>query len=156
MRKVFVASTGLLVLAVILQFYFAAYGAFTIPFPITTEEHHEAFTMHSGNTNVILLLSLLSAGAAYLSKAGRRTMWLSLAPFILTLVQIVIFVVAGMAGADIDATPPISTGTAHAIVALHAINALAILGTSLGAFIRALKYETASRQAETTVATVNP
>ena len=155
MRKVFVVSTGLLVLAVILQFYFAAYGAFTIPFPVTTEEHHEAFAMHSGNTNVILLLSLLSAATAYWSKAGRRTIWLALAPFVLTLVQIVIFVVAGMAGADIDATPPISTGTAHAIVALHAINALAILGTALGAFIRALKHDAVSRQPEN-VATVSP
>ena len=170
MRKVFVVSSGLLLLAVILQFYFAAYGAFTIPFPVTTEEHHEAFAMHSGNTNVILLLSLLSTGAAYLAKAGKRTAMLALAPFVLTLVQVIIFVVAGIAGADIDATPPTSTTTAHAIVALHAINALAILGTALGALIRALQHDAALRhdgalqhdealkqdEAEGAVATANP
>ena len=152
MRKVLVAMTGLLLAAVILQFYFAAYGAFTIPFPITTEEHHEAFSLHSGNTNVILLLSLLSMGAAFLAKAGLRTAMLALAPFVLVILQIVIFIVAGAMGADIDATPPISNNAAHVIVGLHAINALAILGTALGAFVHSLKHA----QAGSTVVTATP
>ena len=152
MRKVLVVMSGLLLAAVILQFYFAAYGAFTIPFPVTTEQHHEAFSLHSGNTNVILILSLLSTGAAFVAKAGLRTAMLALAPFVLVLLQIVIFIVAGAAGADIDATPPISNTAAHVIVALHALNGLAVLGTSLGAFVRASKHA----QAGSTVAAVTP
>jgi hypothetical protein len=146
MRRVFVAMSGLLLMAVILQFYFAAYGAFTVPFPLTTEEHHEAFSLHSGNSNLIMLLSLLSMGAAFLAKAGLRSAMLALAPFVLVIVQIVIFIVAGAAGADIDATPPISNTPAHVIVALHAVNALAILGTSLGAFVHALKHAQAGSE----------
>jgi hypothetical protein len=161
MRKVFVASSGLMLLAVILQFYFAAYGAFTIPFPLTTEEHHEAFALHSGNTNVILFLSLLSAGVAWLAKTGTRTALLALAPFVLVLMQIAIFIMSGLAGGDIDATPPVSTPAAQAIVALHAINALAILGTALGAFVRGLKHDEAPKQEDALVQTeeqaaVNP
>jgi uncharacterized protein DUF6220 len=152
MRKVLVVTSGLLLAAVILQFYFAAYGAFTIPLPVTTEEHHEAFSLHSGNTNVILVLSLLTTGAAWLAKAGLRTAILALAPFVLVILQIVIFIVAGAAGADIDATPPVANTPAHLIVALHAINGLAILGTALGAFVRSLKHA----QAGSTVAAVTP
>lgn len=152
MRKVLVGMSGLLLTAVILQFYFAAYGAFTIPFPVTTEQHHEAFSLHAGNTNVIMVLSVLSTGAAFLAKAGLRTAMLALAPFVLVVLQIVIFIVAGAAGGSIDATPPISNPAAHLIVALHAVNALAILGTALGAFVHALKHA----QAGSTVAAVTP
>ena len=144
--------SGLLLTAVILQFYFAAYGAFTIPFPITTEQHHEAFSLHSANSNIIMLLSLLTMGAAFLAKAGLRTAMLALAPFVLVILQIVIFIVSGVAGGDIDATPPISNTPAHVIVALHALNALAILGTSLGAFVHSLKHA----QTGSTVAPVTP
>ncbi|HCU49384.1 MAG TPA: hypothetical protein DGG94_06200, partial [Micromonosporaceae bacterium] len=59
MRKVFVALSGLLLLAVVLQFYFAAYGAFTLPPPATMEGEQEAFQLHAMNSNIILLLSLL-------------------------------------------------------------------------------------------------
>lgn len=141
MRKAFVVLSGLLVLAVVLQFYFAAYGAFTIPFPQTTDAHHEAFKLHSGNVNVIMLLSLLSAIAALLAKTGWKTALLAFTPFLLVWVQILIFILAGAAGADIDVVPPKSTAAAHVIVAFHALNALAILGTALAAFIRALKHD---------------
>jgi len=94
----------------------------------------------------------MRTGAAFLAKAGLRTAMLALAPFVLVLLQIVIFIVAGAAGADIDATPPISNTAAHVIVTLHAINGLAIPGTSLCAFVHSLKHaETGS-----TVAAVTP
>jgi len=100
----------------------------------------------------------MRTGAAFLAKAGLRTAMLVLAPFVsggppaLVPLQIVIFIVAGAAGADIDATPPISNTAAHVIVTLHAINGLAIPGTSLCAFVHSLKHaETGS-----TVAAVTP
>src|SRR5262245_43905366 len=101
MRKVFVGVSGLLLLAVVLQFYFAAFGAFTIPLPLTTEEHHDAFAMHSTNSTTIMALSLLAMGCAFLAKIGWRIAMLALAPLLLTVLQIVIFIVAGAAGGDI-------------------------------------------------------
>jgi hypothetical protein len=142
-RGVLVAVRGGLVLAVVLQFYFAAYGRFTIPWPMTTEEHHAAFALHSANATIIMLLSLLAMIAAFLAKTGRRTAILALTPLLLPVLQIVIFIVAGAAGGDLDSVPPASTPAAHLIVAFHAINALAILGVSVRVFIEALKHDKA-------------
>ncbi|HCT78652.1 MAG TPA: hypothetical protein DGT23_19135 [Micromonosporaceae bacterium] len=141
MRKVFVALSGLLLLAVVLQFYFAAYGAFTLPPPATMEGEQEAFQLHAMNSNIILLLSLLAAIGALLAKAGWRTALLAFTPFILVWVQIVIFILAGAAGGDPEAVPPVSTPAAHVIVAFHAINALAILGVSIAVLRRAIAHD---------------
>lgn len=150
MRKVFVAISGLMLLAVVLQFYFAAFGAFTIPWPVTTEEHHDAFAMHSANSTTIMVLSLLAMGAAFLAKTGWRIAMLALAPLLLTVLQIVIFIVAGAAGGDIDAVPPVSTPVAHVIVAFHALVALGVLAASVRLFIVALKHDKARRLAPAT------
>jgi hypothetical protein len=150
MRKVFVAISGLMLMAVVLQFYFAAYGSFTVPWPVTTEDHHDAFVMHSANANTIMVLSLLAMIAAFLAKTGWRIAILALAPLLLVVLQIVIFIVAGAAGADIDSVPPVSTPVAHAIVAFHAINALAILAVSVRTFIEALKHDKARSLAPAT------
>ncbi|GIH08856.1 hypothetical protein Rhe02_69230 [Rhizocola hellebori] len=150
MRKVFVAISGLMLLAVVLQFYFAAYGSFTVPWPITTEDHHEAFFLHSANADTIMVLSLLAMTAAFLAKAGWRIAMLALTPMLLVVLQIVIFIVAGAAGADIDSVPPVSTPAAHLIVAFHAVNALAVLAASVRTFILALKHDKARSLAPAT------
>lgn len=143
MRKVFVVASGLLLVSVVLQFYFAALGSFTIPYPATTDEHHQAFALHSVNSSAIMLLSLLAMGAAFLARAGWRLAMLALAPFLLVILQIVVFIVAGAAGGDIDAVPPVSTPAAHLIVALHALVALGILAASIRTLIGALKHDKA-------------
>jgi len=143
MRKVFIGMSGLLLLAVVLQFYFAAYGSFTVPWPITTEDHHDAFAMHSTNSTTIMVLSLLTMAAAFLAQTGWRVAMLALTPLLLVVLQIVIFIVAGAAGADIDSVPPVATPAAHIIVAFHAVNALAIMGVCVRLLILALKHDKA-------------
>src|SRR5581483_4690112 len=110
----------------------------------TTDEHDRAFQLHSANANIIMLLSLLAMIAAFLAGTGWRTAVLALVPGLLVIGQILIFVIAGAAGGDPDATPPTSTVAAHVIVAFHAINGLAILGAAIATLRRAIAHDRAS------------
>jgi hypothetical protein len=145
MRKVFLVLSGLLLLAVVLQFYFAAYGAFTLPLPKTIEQHNEAFKGHSVNANIIMLLSLLTMIAAFLAGTGWRTAILALVPGLLVIGQILIFIISGAAGGDPDAIPPTETTASHIIVAFHAINGLAIMGAAIAVLRRAIMHDRAGQ-----------
>lgn len=122
MRRVFVALSGLLLLSLVVQFYFAAVGAFDQP------RDDDSFAMHSVvGTMVIPLLSILMTVAAALAKAPGRLIGLAIAPLGLTVVQILIVVLgrAVAGGEDSD-----TSASSLAILGLHALNALFMMGVA--------------------------
>lgn len=138
MRRVFVVTAGLLVVAEVVQFYFAAFGVFQQPAP------EDAFLLHQMNGRVVLpLLCLLVIVAAALARAPGRLIGLSAIPFGLLLMQIVLFVLAGLVGATPEKTNLVGT----AILGLHAVNGLCILGVSILLVRRAVRLAAADRPA---------
>ena len=99
MRKVYVTLTGLLVISVVIQFYFAAFGVFTAP------RNDSQFILHVTNGRFILpLLCLLCIAAAALAKAPGRLIGFTAIPFGLLVLQTVLFVIAGLIGSTPEKT----------------------------------------------------
>jgi hypothetical protein len=122
MRRVFVVLSGLLFLAILLQFYFAAVGAFDRP------QDDDSFALHSITGMIAIpLLSILTGVAAALARAPGRLIGMSFAPLGLVVVQVLIIVVGNVisGGSDED------TGAAGLVVfGLHAVNALFLMGAA--------------------------
>jgi hypothetical protein len=126
-RRVYVGLSILLLVAVGLQFYFAAVGAFTKP------QTDSSYGLHSLNGMMVIpLLSILATVAAAVARAPGRLIGLAIAPVGLVILQMLI-IAAGKAFSDGDTT---TTPAAVAIYGLHAVNGLAILGVA-GANLRA-------------------
>ncbi|MCC5578155.1 hypothetical protein IMZ11_21235 [Microtetraspora sp. AC03309] len=121
MRRVFVALAGLQMLAILAQFYFAGVGAFDKP------QSDDSFALH-GTTGmmVIPVLSLLITVVATIVKAPGRLIGLSIAPFGLVIVQMLIIIL----GRALDDATGNSTTASLAILGLHAVNGLAIMAVS--------------------------
>ena len=115
MRKAFVIISTLLLAAFVLQFAFAAVGAFTKP------AGDNAYALHSVNgMAVIPVLTLLTTLFAALAKAPGRIIGLAILPLGLVVVQVLIAV---LANAFTDAAGA-STPVGLTIAALHAINGI--------------------------------
>jgi uncharacterized protein DUF6220 len=115
MRKAFVVASSLLVVSFILQFAFAAVGAFTKP------AHDGSYVLHSVNgMAVIPLLTLLTTGFAALAKAPGRLIGLAILPLGLVLVQVLL---AALANAFTDPAGA-STPVGLTIGGLHALNGI--------------------------------
>jgi hypothetical protein len=122
MRKVYVGLSVLLLVALLAQFYLAAVGAFTRP------QTDDSFALHDLNGMMIVpLLSVLATIAAAVARAPGRLIGLTIAPLGLVVVQVLI-VVVGRAFNDTggDSTTPVGL----AILGLHAINGMAMLGVA--------------------------
>jgi len=131
MRKLFAAIAVLFVAAVVLQFYFAAMGVFSVP-----EEH--LFTIHQVNGAVVLrTLALLLLISAALARAGKTNIWMSAAAFLLVLLQTVLFIVAGSIFGVGPESPSIPIA-ATIVVSFHALIGLTILGISVDVARRAV------------------
>lgn len=123
MRKTFLVISVLVVIAVVMQFYFAAVGVFSDP-------DDELFAIHGTSGRIVLpLLMILSIVFAALAKAGRRTVWLAVLGFGLLLFQTILFILTGvLTGSE---PPPGEVTTAGTIMlGFHALNGLAILGVT--------------------------
>ncbi|MFD6166507.1 DUF6220 domain-containing protein [Oerskovia enterophila] len=123
MRKTFLVISVLVVVAVVMQFYFAAVGVFSDP-------DDELFAIHGTSGRIVLpLLMILSIVFAALAKAGRRTVWLAVLGFGLLLFQTILFILTGvLTGSE---PPPGEITTAGTIMlGFHALNGLAILGVT--------------------------
>ncbi len=120
MRKVFFIISVLAIAAVVLQFYFAGLGVFSVP-----EEH--LFAIHGMNGRIVLpVLFLLLIITAAIARAGKRTIWLTVLAFGLLIVQTLIFILTGLifgVGPESAEIPFAATAT----VSLHALNGVAIL-----------------------------
>jgi Family of unknown function (DUF6220) len=125
-RRVYFGLSVLLLVAVVLQFYFAGVGAFSKP------QTDSSYGLHSLNGMMIIpLLSILATVAAAIARAPGRVIGLAIAPLGLVVVQVLIIVIGKALGDGDNSTP-----AALVIYGLHAINGLAIMavaGTNLRA-----------------------
>ena len=124
MRKVFFVLSGLVVLAVVVQFYFAAVGVFSEP-------EDELFAIHGTTGRIVLpVLIILWIISAALARAGRGTIGLTFLVLGLLLFQTVLFILTGLLTGS--APPPDGRITLAGTIMLsfHAINGLAILWVS--------------------------
>ena len=122
MRRVYVALSGLLLVAVLAQFYFAAVGAFAHP------QDDRSYALH-GLTGVLVIpiASLLATVAAALARAPGRLVALTLAPVGLVVLQVLIILVGfKLTGSTEHRTTPAGL----AILGLHALGGLATLGVT--------------------------
>lgn len=123
MRKAFVIVSTLLLASFVLQFVFAAVGAFTKP------AGDGAYALHSVNgTAVIPVLTLLTILFAVLAKAPGRLVGLAVLPLGLVVVQALI---AMLANASTDAAGG-STPFGLTIAGLHAINGIVAVHVVVG------------------------
>ena len=144
MRKVYRAFTGLLLVSVVIQFYFAAFGVFTAP------ENDSQFILHQMNGRVVLpVLCLLCIAFAAIAKAPGRLIGFTAIPLGLLALQTVLFVIAGLAGAS----PEKTNLAGQLILGLHAINGLCILGVSIMLFVRARRFAAGTYQTPTAAVT---
>ncbi|MGS2616836.1 DUF6220 domain-containing protein [Micromonospora sp. LZ34] len=115
MRKALVIVTAVLLVAFVLQFVFAAVGAFTKP------AGEDAYALHSvTGMAVIPVLTLLTALFAVLAKAPGRLVGLAILPLGLVILQALIAMLAN-ASTDASAT---STAFGLTIGGLHALNGI--------------------------------
>ncbi len=129
LRKVYIGLTGLLLAAVVVQFYFAAVGAFTKPQPDNPYRVHEII-----GSAVIPLLAILATVVAAIMKLPARQIGLTALPLGLTILQVLI-VVLGKALSTNDGQT--TTTAALIVLGLHAVNGLAIMGVAGTVFARA-------------------
>lgn len=120
LRRIYVTMTGALLLAVIVQFYLSAVGAFAAPQDDRSYALHELTGMF-----VIPGLSLLATVAAVVARAPRRLTALTILPLGLVIVQVLI-VLGGSALDHGDDTTP----AALTVLGLHAVNGLAIMAVA--------------------------
>jgi hypothetical protein len=119
---VYVVLAGLLLLAVLAQFYFAAVGAFAQP------QDDRSYALH-GVTGVLVIpiVSVLAAVAAALARAPGRLIALTIAPVGLVVLQVLIILVGfKLTGSTQDKTTPAGL----AVLGLHALGGLATLGVA--------------------------
>lgn len=148
MRRVFVVLAGLLFLAILVQFYFAAVGAFDRP------QDDDSFALHSVTGMMIIpLLSILTAVAAALARAPGRLIGMSLAPLGLVVVQVLIIVVGNVVtgGSDEDTGP-----AGLFVLGLHAVNALFVMGAAGAVLRRARAFAAEKSTVDTPQPTVSP
>jgi hypothetical protein len=142
MRRIYIAIVGLMLASGVLQFYFAAVGAFDQP------RTDSSFALHLMNGWIFAVLALLAILAAALARASGRLIGLTALPFGLLVVQVLIVVLGEAVGGSTEQrTTPVSL----AIVGLHAINGLILVGVSSRVLARARQHASMSK-AETTVA----
>ncbi|HEX6470853.1 MAG TPA: DUF6220 domain-containing protein [Streptosporangiaceae bacterium] len=119
MRRAYVTLVGLMVLAVVAQFYFAAVGAFAKP------QDDQSFALHLMDGMMIIpALSLLATLVAALARAPGRLIGLTATPIGLIVLQVLITEVGKNLGAS---TEDNTTPAALAFLGLHAVNGLAIM-----------------------------
>jgi cytochrome b561 len=116
MRRAFTGLAVLLPLAVVVQFFLAASGAYD---PAPTEE---SFQAHRALGSAIILLAVLVTVAAAAARMPRRLIGLCGLTAGLAAVQIAISEAAGLADAG--------TTAGDLVFGLHAVNGLAILAVA--------------------------
>ena len=121
MRRVYVVLAGLQLLAVLVQFYFAAVGSFAKP------RTDDSFALHSMTGMMIIpLISVLATIAAAAARAPGRLIGLTILPLGLVIVQVLIILFADAFNDSAGNTTPAGL----VIVGLHAINGLAIMAVA--------------------------
>jgi hypothetical protein len=137
-RPIYQVAAWLVFADVVLQFYFAGVGVFTVP--------GNDFGFHARNATVLLVVMLAALVVSLLARAGWRRSLLQLALPLLLVLQVVFFIVSEVFGG--------STGSSHGlptyIASLHVVNGLLIFG--LAGFL-ALRARSLPARREETVTT---
>lgn len=131
MRKTYLVVTSLLLTSGVLQLFFAGY----MFFQNTHQESVEAGVFHSANGQYVLRsLALLSIIFAALARAGSKNIWMATGIFLLSWLQLFIFILGGMlTGSSEDHVTPAGSW----LIALHPVNGLLIIFISYWLFRRA-------------------
>jgi hypothetical protein len=125
MRKIFVIVSALLLASFVLQFVFAAVGAFTTP------AGDDSYALHSINgMAVIPALTLLTALFAALTKAPGRVIGLAFLVLGLVVVQALIAALANAFTDPVGASTPLSL----TVGGLHAVNAIVVVHVAVSVF----------------------
>ncbi len=122
LRLVFLTLTVLLTAATVFQLYLAAVGVFS--------HDDEGFSWHGMNGRIVLpVLVLLTVIFAAVARAGKRTIWLSVAMIGLLVFQTLIFILTGVIFGIGPETPrpPLA---AVLMVSFHALGGLAMIWVS--------------------------
>jgi hypothetical protein len=136
-RRLYLVLSGLLLLAVVAQFYFAAVGAFAKP------QNDSSFALHDMTGSIVIpVVSLLLTIVAAVARAPGRLIGLSILPLGLVVVQMLIVAVGRAFNDSGDQTTPVGL----AILGLHALNGLAIGGVAGLILRRARQLASAPRQ----------
>ena len=123
MRKVHFVLSALVLAAVVLQFYLAGVGVFSMP-------EDELFGLHTTSGRVVLpVLLLLNLAAAALARG--RTLRYALGLVGLLALQTVIFVIAIVTTGSNPYEDVVITTAGTVILSLHVLNGLAILGVAV-------------------------
>ncbi|MCD5346633.1 DUF6220 domain-containing protein [Agromyces sp. H3Y2-19a] len=134
MKKAFLVTTVLFIVDSMLQVYLAAFGTFGME---TGDEN--AFSAHGINGQIVLrVLALAMIAFAALARAGKRTIWMTVTVFLLTVLQLLIFILTGVIfgiGPE-SAAPPLP---AMLMVSLHGLNGALIIVLGVALFFRARK-----------------
>jgi uncharacterized protein DUF6220 len=117
-RRVFAGLAFLLMLSIVLQFYFAASGAFS------SAPNDESFRPHLALGWVIFGLSVLLTVAAAVARAPGRLIGMSGVVVGLVVLQVLIALLADAFNQADDVT----TTASQLVFGLHAVNGLAIAG----------------------------
>ena len=103
-----------------MQFYFAAVGAFSKP------QTDDVYALHIANGRMVFpILAILATIAAALAKAPGKLIGLTVLTLGLLIVQTLIIVLGNVIG---GATEQRTTPAAVAILGLHAVNGMVIMG----------------------------
>ena len=131
MRKTLLVLSAIILLSGLAQLFFAGY----FHFQNSIEAQHEAGVYHVMNGQYVLRYSaLLAVIVAAIAKAGSRTIWLAAGIFLMTWVQLFIFIIGGMlTGSSEDFITPSGSWVA----AIHPGTRLLIIFKSYRLFRRA-------------------
>ena len=130
MRKAFIIVSTILLASFVLQFAFAAVGAFTKP------AGDDAYALHSVNGTVLIpVLTLLTTLFAALAKAPGRLIGLAILPLGLVVVQALIAVLANSFTDAAGASSPLGL----TIAGLHALNGIVAVHVVVSVLQAALK-----------------
>src|SRR5215213_4074265 len=119
MRKVHVVLSVLVLAGLVLQFYLAGVGVFSMP-------EDELFDLHTTNGRILLPLNIPVAALA-----RSRTLRYALGLVGLLALQTVIFVIAIVLTGSNPFEDVVITPVGTAILSLHVVNGLAILGVAV-------------------------
>ena len=123
MRKVHVVLSVLVLAGLVLQFYLAGVGVFSMP-------EDELFDLHTTNGRIVLpILLLLNIPVAALARS--RTLRYALGLVGLLAMQTVIFVIAIVLTGSNPFEDVVITPAGTAILSLHVVNGLVILGVAV-------------------------
>jgi hypothetical protein len=131
MRKVLLVLAAIILLSSLAQLYFAGF----FHFQNSIEEQHDAGIYHVVNGQFVLrYAALLAVIVAAITRAGSRAIWLAAGIFLLTWVQLFIFIIGGMlTGSSEEYVTPAGSW----VVSIHPLTGALIIFMSYWLFQRA-------------------